>query len=53
LKFVGYFGQGSHLSSERGLAIKDIFYRRAAPYVYNSKILNYEIDIVKFEEIIQ
>ena len=49
LKFVGYFGKGSHVSSERGLAIKDILYRRAIPYVYNKEILNYEMDVDKFE----
>ena len=48
LKLVGYFGQGSHISSERALTIKDIFYRRAAPYVYNKEKLNYEIDLQKF-----
>lgn len=53
LKLVGYYGQGSHISSERGLTIKDIYYRRGAPYVYNADKLNYEIDIAKFEAIIE
>jgi aromatic-L-amino-acid/L-tryptophan decarboxylase len=34
LKLVGYFGEGSHVSSQRGLANKDIFYRRSVPYIY-------------------
>lgn len=34
LKLVGYFGQGNHVASERGLAIKDIYYRRSVPYRY-------------------
>lgn len=36
LRLVGYFGEGSHISSHRALAVKDIFYRRAVPYVYNA-----------------
>lgn len=35
LKLVGYFGQGSHISSERALLIKDIYYRRSIPYIYS------------------
>ena len=35
LKFVGYFGKGGHVSSQRGLLVKDIYHRRAVPYVYN------------------
>lgn len=53
LKFVGYYGQGSHISSERALTIKDIFYRRAVPYVYNPAKLNYDLDIDKFVEILE
>lgn len=41
LKLVGYFGQGNHVASERGLAIKDIYYRRAIPYKYVEEKLNY------------
>lgn len=44
LKFVGYFGEGSHLSSERALLVKDTPYRRSIPYKYNPEILNYELD---------
>jgi hypothetical protein len=47
-KFVGYFGEGSHLSSRRGLPIKDIYHRRAVPYIYNDEIMNYELDVDKF-----
>jgi hypothetical protein len=48
LKFVGYFGKGGHVSSQRGLLVKDIYHRRAVPYVYNEAILNYELDVDKF-----
>lgn len=48
LKLVGYFGQGSHVSSERGLLIKDIYYRRSVPYVYKKEKLNYELDFDRF-----
>jgi glutamate/tyrosine decarboxylase-like PLP-dependent enzyme len=53
LKLVGYFGQGSHISSERALTVKDIYYRRAIPYVYNEKKLNYELDFDRFVEIVE
>ncbi len=43
-KLVGYYGQGSHVSSKRALVIKDIYYQHAAPYRYNPDKLNYEID---------
>lgn len=48
LKLVGYFGQGSHVSSERALSIKDIYYKRSVPYRYNSDLLNYELDFERF-----
>lgn len=44
LKFVGYYGQGSHNSSLRGLLVKDIFYRRPVPYRFAPEKNNYEID---------
>jgi aromatic-L-amino-acid decarboxylase len=53
LKLVGYFGQGNHVASERGLAIKDIYYRRAIPYKYVEEKLNYELDYEKFVEIVE
>ena len=48
LKFVGYFGEGSHISSERALMIKDICHKRAVPYVYNPDILNFDLDVDRF-----
>lgn len=35
LKLVGYYGEGSHISSERALSLKDIYHKRAVPYIYN------------------
>ena len=52
LKLVAYYGQGSHNSSKRGLMIKDIYYQRPAPYIYDPEIMNYRIDLNKFEEIV-
>lgn len=45
LKLVGYFGQGSHISSERALTLKDIYYKRPVPYKYNPELMNYELDV--------
>ena len=52
VKFVGYFGEGSYVGCERALMIKDIFHRRSVPYVYNKDILNYELDVDRFEEML-
>jgi glutamate/tyrosine decarboxylase-like PLP-dependent enzyme len=53
LKLVGYFGEGSHISSQRALAVKDIFYKRNIPYVYNGSKLNYELDVDWLEEMME
>lgn len=53
LKLVGYYGEGSHISSHRALFIKDIYHKRAAPYRYNPDIRNYEIDYDKFVAIVE
>ncbi len=52
LKLVGYYGEISHVSSHRGLYLKDVFYRRAAPCFYNKEILNYELDVAAFEALV-
>lgn len=41
LRFVGYFGEGCHISSHRGLVNKDIYYKRSVPYVYVPEKRNY------------
>ena len=53
LRFVGYFGEGSHISSHRGLAVKDIYYKRAVPYVYVAEKRNYELDFGKLREMVE
>jgi len=53
LKLVGYYGEGSHISSHRALFIKDIYHKRAAPYRYNPVLRNYEIDFEKFKDIVE
>lgn len=53
LKLVGYYGEGSHLSSARALFLKDIHHRRAIPYVYNKDIFNYELDVDAFENMVE
>ena len=52
-KLVGYFGQGSHISSHSALALKDIEHRRAIPYRYDEDMLNYQLDFDKFVEIVE
>ena len=49
-KFVGYYGEGSHISSYRSLMIKDIYEKREIPYVYKPELLNYELDVAYFEK---
>jgi aromatic-L-amino-acid decarboxylase len=53
LKFVGYYGEGSHIASQKALMVKDIYYRRAVPYRYVEDNLNYEIDYEKFVELVE
>lgn len=50
---MGYFGEGSHISSKKALFLKDIHYKRSIPYVYNQKKLNYELDVDNFEKTIE
>ena len=33
--------------------IKDIYHKRSIPYVYNKEILNYELDVDRFEELLE
>lgn len=49
---MGYFGEGSHVSSERALDLKDICHKRPVPYIYNPEKLNYELDVDRFQEMI-
>jgi len=53
LKLVGYYGEGSHVSSFRGLLVKDIYHKRAVPYTYSSKTKNFEIDLESFQAMIK
>ena len=53
LKFVGYFGEGSFAGIEKALSVKDIFHRRSIPYIYNQEKLNYELDVDKFEKMVE
>lgn len=53
LRFVGYFGEGCHVASQRGLANKDIYYKRSVPYVYVPEKRNYQLDFAKFKEIVE
>ena len=33
--------------------VKDIFHQRAVPYLYNKEILNYELDVDRFEQMLE
>ena len=53
LKFVGYYSEFSHNGGERGLMMKEIYYRRAVKVNYSSKTNNFEIDVGHFEELLK
>jgi glutamate/tyrosine decarboxylase-like PLP-dependent enzyme len=53
LKFVGYYSDQCHPGADRALKLKDIYYRRAVPTVYNQKLKNFELDLEGFTEMIQ
>jgi hypothetical protein len=35
VKMVGYFGEIAHAASQRGLMLKDVYYRRAIPCYFD------------------
>lgn len=41
LKFVGYYSEFSHNGGERGLLLKEIFYRRAVRVNYSEQTKNF------------
>lgn len=53
LRLVGYYGGGSHISSQRGLAVKDIYYKRAVPYIYVAEKRNYGLDFARLKEMVE
>ena len=53
LKLVGYYGEGSHDASHRGLQIKDIYHQRSIPYFYDERIQNYRLNLDRLEQMLK
>ncbi|CAK65709.1 unnamed protein product (macronuclear) [Paramecium tetraurelia] len=52
-KFVGYYVESAHACATKALHLKDIYYQKKLPVIFNEELQNYVVDLQKAIEIIE